>query len=424
MIHDAEAKVDHRRPVLVVTPEFKADSPRRFAELRAQGPVHRIRLAMGLDVWIVVSYEEAREALTHPGLLKDPTPAEKALDAVGFTANRGGVGLGGNMLESDPPTHTRLRRLVAGAFSPRRTQELAPRIRQIADALLDTMAPQGEVDLVEAFTAPLPITVICELLGVPEGAERSDFRAWTSAALSPPSETQRAGALNLNQYLADLIERKRAAPADDLLSALIEVQSKEDGSLSQAELVGTAVLLVVAGHDTTVNLLGNTMIGLFRQPDQADLLRIQPELITNAVEEFLRYDPSVEQSTLRYAAEDLELGGRQILRGDVVAIALGSASRDAPQQDGGDPNVINVERAAARHLAFGHGIHHCLGAPLARLEATIAIGTLLRRFPDLRPAVALEDVPWTPTGIMRGPRSLPVRFTPTVPTGSTTSETA
>lgn len=415
MVPGTEAGTDDRAPMLVVTPEFKADSVRRLAELRAQGPVHRVKLANGLDAWVVVRYEEARKALMHPALLKDPTPAEEALAAVGYTLNRPGVGLGGNMLESDPPEHTRLRRLVAGAFSPNRVQQLAPRVQQIADGLLDAIAGLGEADLVEAFTAPLPITVICELLGVPAGPARSDFRAWTNAALSPPSDTQRAGALNLNQYLARLIESKRSIPGDDLLSALIEVHHKQDGSLSRAELLGTAVLLVVAGHDTTVNLLGNAVIGLFRQPGQAELLRARPELITNAVEEFLRYDPPVELSPLRYAAEDLELGGRQIMRGDIVTIAFGSASRDVPQPDGGDPDMIDVERAAARHMAFGHGIHHCLGAPLARLEATIAIGTLLRRLPDLRPAAALDPVPWTPIALMHGPLSLPVRFTPTMP---------
>ncbi|RKN22072.1 cytochrome P450 [Micromonospora musae] len=424
MSYGSGTEVDQRRPALTITPEFKADSLRRYAELRAQGPVHRVRFGSGLEAWVVVSYEEARIALTHPALLKDSTPAEKALAAVGFIMNKPGVGLGGNMLESDPPTHTRLRRLVAGAFSPRRIQQLGPRIQQITDDLLDAMAPQGEVDLVEAFTGPLPITVICELLGVPEGPERRDFRSWTSATLGRLSDEQRAAALKLNQYLAALIEHKRSEPGDDLLSALIAVQNQEDGQLTQAELLGTAVLLVVAGHDTTVNLLANTMIGLFRQPEQADLLRGRPELMATAVEEFLRYDSSVELSTNRYVAEDLELGGRQIRRGDVVAVALGSASRDAPQQNGGEPDVIDVERAAARHIAFGHGIHHCLGAPLARLEAFIAIGSLLRRFPDLRPAADLPGLSWTPTGMMRGPLSLPVRFTPTAVGERTTADPA
>jgi cytochrome P450 len=397
-------------PVLTVTAEFKADSPRRLAELRALGPVHRAQLGNGLRVWMVVSQQEAREALTHPALGKDPAPVEDALTAVGFTAHRSGVGLGGNMLESDPPTHTRLRRLVSGAFSAGRTRRLAPRIQEIADNLLDAMAEQHDVDLVEAFNAPLPIAVISELLGVPV-QDRQHFRTWTAAALSPPSDEQRAGALNLNRFMTTLIDNKRAEPGDDLLSALIEAQLGDDDALSDTELVGTAVLMVVAGHETTVNLLGNIMVSLFHRPDQADLLRARPELMTGAVEEFLRFDPSVEQSTMRYTTQDFDLGGERIRRGDIVVVMLGSASRDIAQQDGGDPDILDVERTNARHLAFGHGIHYCLGAPLARLEATIAISSLLQRFPDLHPTIPMHDVPWIPAGIMRGPRSLPVRLT-------------
>ncbi|XVU29233.1 cytochrome P450 family protein [Actinoplanes sp. CA-054009] len=390
--------------MLTITPDFKADSPRRWAELRARGPVHRIRLETGLEVWAVLTYDAAREALTHPLLLKDSTPAEAALAAAGFTLHKPGVGIGGNMLEADPPEHTRLRGLVAGAFSPRRIEALAPRICAIAAELLKRLDGADEVDLVGAFTAPLPIAVIGELLGVPPTG-RAGFREWTSAAVSAPSPEQRAGVRKLNAYLSSLIAEKRSAPGDDLLSALIA-----GGGLSDEEMLGTAALMVVAGHDTTVNLLGNALVALLGDPRQADLLRARPELIAAAVEEFLRYDPPVEQASKRYAAEDLTLAGRPIRRGDVVAVMLGSASRDAPQPGGGDPDVLDVEREAARHLAFGHGIHHCLGAPLARLEATIALGALLERFPRLRPAAPLNEVRWVPSGMMRGPLSLRVRL--------------
>lgn len=409
----AGAATDPRRPTVTITPEFKADSLRQLAELRAQKPVHRMKLPSGLEAWLVVSAQEARQALTHEHLRKDPTPAGAALAAVGFTAHKPGVGLGGNMLDSDPPAHGRLRRLAASAFSPRRTAALAPRIEQIADDLLDAMAPLGQVDLVEAFTAPLPMTVICELLGVPE-QERHDFRKWSRAALGVPSPEQQAGATNLNDYLRVLVETKRRTPEDDLLTAFVEIQGAEDGRLSEQELVGTAVLLVVAGHDTTVNLLGNAMLALFDRPDQAEILRSRPELTSAAVEEFLRFDSSVEFSTLRFAAQDMHLGGQDIARGDVVMVALGSASRDLTQSSGGDAASLDVTREAARHLAFGHGIHHCLGAPLARLEATIALNRLLARFPDLQLAVPHEEVAWA-AGIMRGPRSLPVRFSAELP---------
>ncbi|MEU8821736.1 cytochrome P450 [Actinoplanes sp. NPDC048796] len=404
------AEDESRRPVATITAEFKADAPAALAELRAGGPVRRVRLGSGLDAWAVLSYAESRAALTHPQLLKNPEPAIAALEAAGITSHRVGEGFGGSMLFSDPPNHTRLRRLVAPVFSARRTELLAGRVRAIAGELLDAMAAHDEVDLVEAYCAPLPMTVICELLGVPAG-ERADFRDWSRALVGIPSPEQRENGLRFNRYLTELVDRKRAEPSDDLLSDLIAQQTKEDGRLSHVELIAMAGLLVVAGHDTTVNLLGNAMVALFRQPEQALLLRSRPDLITGAVEEFLRLDSSVEQSTFRFAAEDLELGGVRIRRGDLVVVYLGAASRDAPQDGVADPAKLDVTRANARHLAFGHGIHHCVGAPLARTEASIAIGALLRRFPRLRPGIPLAEVPWIPNGMMRGPLRLPVRLT-------------
>jgi cytochrome P450 len=397
--------------IVTITAEFKADAPARYAELRERGPVHRSVFSTGIEGWLVVGHDAAQDALVHPALIKNSAPSRDKLDAAGYTNDRPGVGIGGNMLVSDPPDHTRLRRLVAGAFSPGRTKRLAPRVREIADGLVDAIAPKGEADLVEEFTAPLPVAVISELLGVPE-RDRSDFRAWSSLTLGAPSDRQRAAGLNLNRYLAELVAAKRREPDDALLSALVAVHDEDDGRLSEVELVGTAVLLVVAGHETTVNLLGNALVALLRDPAQADLLRERPELVPGAVEEFLRYDSSVEHATPRYAAEDLVLAGTPIARGDVVMVALSSASRDMPVPDGGDPAALDVSRRGVRHLSFGHGIHYCLGAPLARLETATALETLLRRIPDLAPAAPLEHVGWVPSGIMRGPLSLPVRFTP------------
>jgi cytochrome P450 len=394
-----------------ITPEFKADAPRALAALRAGGPVRRIRLGSGLQAWAVLSYGEARTALTHPHLLKNPEPALQAMEAVGLTGHKVGEGFGGSMLFSDPPDHTRLRRLVAPAFSARRTGLLAGRVQEIATELLDAMAAsdEDEVDLMEAYCAPLPMTVISELLGVPV-EDRAQFRGWSQSLVGIPTAVQRDHAVQMHRYLAELIERKRAAPAGDLLSDLIAQHNAEDGRLSQVELIAMAVLLVVAGHDTTINLLGNAVVALLRQPEQADLLRNEPDLIPGAVEEFLRLDSSVEQATFRFATEDLDLGGARIRRGDVVAVYLSEASRDAPQDDDGDLTRLDVTRANARHLAFGHGIHHCVGAPLARMEAGIAIGSLLRRFPALSPAVPLTEVAWIPNGMMRGPVALPVRL--------------
>jgi cytochrome P450 len=408
--------VDEEQPTLVDA-EFKADAHARYAAMRARGPVHRVRFPSGLEGWVVVGHDAARTALRHPALGKDVTAGHAALEAVGSVTHRPGVGLGGNMLTADPPEHTRLRRLVAGAFTPRRTEALEPRIREITEGLIDALAPRGEVDLVESFTAPLPMTVISELLGVPED-QRSDFRTWSQQVLGPPSPAARAGGVALNRLLAELLEVKRAEPGDDLLSALVAVRDEDDGRLSDAELLGTAVLLVVAGHETTVNLLGNAVLALLRHPEQARLLRERPELLPGAVEEFLRYDAPVEFTPHRFASADLELCGQRIRRGEIVLVALTSAGRDPAGADQGSAagfEELDVTRRGARHLSFGHGIHYCLGAPLARLEAVVALGALLRRLPDLELAVPYERVEWIPAGIMRGPVALPVRFTPRGP---------
>lgn len=394
---------------VVISPEFKADAHRRFARLRASGPIHPAQFHPGITGWLVVDHDLAREALTHPALLKDPQPAADMLEAAGFLGHKPGVGLGGQMLEADPPEHTRLRRLVSGAFSPRRTARLEPRITQIADELIDAMPPFGEVDLVEAFTAPLPVAVIAELLGIPEGS-RQDFRHWSSLALQIAHPEYASAVASLHGFLRELAEDKRRSPGDDLLSALVAARDVDDGRLSEVELAGTAVLLVIAGHETTVNLLGNAVLALLRHPDQLRTLREDPALLPGAVEEFLRYDTSVERTTNRYAAEDLELGGTKIPRGGIVAVALASASRSALLPDGGDPDALGITRPAPRHLSFGHGNHHCLGAPLARLEARVALHTLLSRVPHLELAVPADSLEWIPVGMMRGLMSLPVRY--------------
>ncbi|MDT7847417.1 cytochrome P450 family protein [Streptomyces justiciae] len=399
----------HQDARIVIDPAFKANAPARYAKLRELGPIHPAEFHLGLKGWVVVGYDLAREALTHPALLKDATPAAEALSAAGYVLNKPSVGLGAQMMEADPPEHTRLRRLASAAFTPRRTAELAPRIEQIAHDLIDALPTTGETDLVEAFNAPLPATVIADLLGIPD-EHRLDFRRWSSQALRVASPEHRAALTGLHGLLAGLLADKRRHPADDLLSALVAVRDEEDGRLSEEELVGTALMLVVAGHESTVNLLGNAVLGLLQHPDQLRQLRERPELMPGAVEEFLRYDPSVERSTSRYAAEDLELAGVPIPRGSMVVVALGAAGRDAPQAEDADPAVLDVTRPAARHLAFGHGIHYCLGAPLARLEATIALRVLLARIPELELDVPVDELEWIGSGIIRGVLALPVRY--------------
>ncbi|SEB30317.1 cytochrome P450 family protein [Streptomyces melanosporofaciens] len=398
-------------PVPVGTPEFKAHAHERYAQLRSLAPIHRVRLADSSVSWLVVGYDLAREALAHPKLSKNPEPYAEALRAAGREILLAGTGFGGNMLMADPPEHTRLRRLVAGAFTSGAAERLAPRIEELAHELIDAIADRGEADLVASYTGPLPMAVICELLGVP-AQRQADLQAWTRTAVGNPSAPQRSSLLALNAYLRDLLEVKRQSPANDLLSRLIAVRDQDGGRLSEAELLGTTVILVVAGHETTVNLLGNAVVALLRHPDQACALRARPELIPGAVEEFLRFDASVETTPARFATESFTLGGQTIKAGDTVVVALGSAGRDAPVEPGGDPDRLDVGRASSRHLSFGHGIHHCIGAPLARLEAAIALQALLTRLPDLRWADPAHEVEWLPAGITRGPVRLPVRFTP------------
>ncbi|MFE4516166.1 cytochrome P450 [Kitasatospora sp. NPDC056783] len=406
---DPQDQPSDRPATVVIDAAFKADAPARYARLRELGPIHPAEFQPGLEGWVVVGYDLAREALTHPALLKDATPAADALDAAGFVLHRPSVGLGAQMMEADPPEHTRLRRLASAAFTPRRTAELAPRIERLAHGLIDAMPPAGELDLVEAFNAPLPATVIAELLGVPPEHHR-DFRHWSAQSLRPASPEHRPALASLHGLLAELVADKRRRPQDDLLSALVSVRDREAGRLSEEELVGTALMLVVAGHESTVNLLGNAELALLRHPDQLRLLRERPELVPDAVEEFLRHDAPVERSTNRYAAEDLELGGVAIPRGGVLSVALGSAGQDAPQAGPGDPAALDVSRPGARHLAFGHGVHYCLGAPLARLEAAVALRVLLSRVTELEPAVPLDSLDWIGSGIIRGVLSLPVRY--------------
>ncbi|WP_329327716.1 cytochrome P450 [Streptomyces mirabilis] len=394
---------------VVIDPVFKADAPARYARLRGFGPIHPAEFHLGLKGWVIVGHDLAREALTHPALLKDATPAADALAAAGYVLHKPSVGLGAQMMEADPPEHTLLRRLASAAFTPRRTAELAPRIERIAHDLIDALPPAGEADLVEVFNAPLPATVIAELLGIPE-EHHPDFRRWSAHALRVASPEHRPALAGLHGLLADLVADKRRRPQDDLLSALVAVRDEEDGRLTEEELVGTAMMLIVAGHESTVNLLGNAVLALLQHPEQLGLLRERPELMPGAVEEFLRYDTSVERSTSRYAAEDIELGGVPIPRGSMVVVALGAAGRDAPQAEDDDPAVLDVTRPGARHLAFGHGIHHCLGAPLARLETSIALRTLLSRVPELELAAPADSLAWIGSGIIRGVLSLPVRY--------------
>ncbi|MFD9406327.1 cytochrome P450 [Streptomyces sp. NPDC059989] len=384
--------------------EFNADPYPFYAALRSAGPVHRVMLG-GDRSWLVVGHEEARQALNHPALSKDWLGSE-------LFGNTPASAAASNMLEADPPHHTRLRRLVAREFTPRRIEALRPRVQEVTDELLDAMAaaPDRRADLIAALAVPLPMTVICELLGVPD-LDRERFRYWSGEIVAPldPAGTDPRVVEQMTAYLFELVEAKAKTPGEDLLSALIRTRDEDGDQLSPEELIGMAFLLLVAGHETTVNLIGNGVRALLAHPDQLAALRADPDgLIDGAVEEMLRYDGPVQHATYRFARTDLEIGGVRIEAGSSVVVALAAADRDPSRF--AEPDAFDIRRPAQGHVAFGHGIHFCLGAPLARMEGRIAIRTLLARFPALAPTPESADPDWLPGTLMRGVTRLPLRW--------------
>ncbi|MFE5614867.1 cytochrome P450 [Streptomyces sp. NPDC056524] len=381
--------------------DFTANPYPYYAKLRESGPVHHVRMPDGWEFWLVVGHEEGRAALADPRLVKSPS-------LVGVTPVDEEV-IGPNLLAVDAPDHTRLRKLVTREFTGRRVEALRPRVQELADELADAMAPAGRADLVDSFAFPLPITVICELLGVP-AADRDSFRRWSNELVAPSGGTpEREIVEGFGAYLDALIEDKRASrPTDDLLSALITTRAEDGDALSLPELRGMAYLLLIAGHETTVGLITNTVRALFAHPDQLADLRADFGLIDGAIEEGLRYDGPVESSTFRIAKEAITVGDTAIPALSPVFVSLAATDRDPKRFP--EPDRFDIRREPRGHLAFGHGIHYCLGAPLARLEGGIAIRTLLERFPRLE--LDPEGTPWEwmPGLLVRGVRRLPVRW--------------
>jgi cytochrome P450 len=384
-----------------------------FADLRRRSPVQEVRLADGHAAWLVTRHDEARTALSDSRLSKDMQAALAAGDAV-VAEGLPGPDFARHMLVVDPPDHTRLRRLVSAAFSVRRIERLQPRVQAVVDDLLDRIAAQGaaaEVDLVAAFAFPLPFTVICELLGVPE-PDRQSFGHALKTLLGPTGTDEDYARAKVASdavvgMLNALVDTKQRQPADDLVSALISARDG-DARLDQRELLSTIFQLIVAGHDTTTSLIGNSVVALLRHPDQLAALRAHPERLPAAVEELLRYDAPVPHSTFRYAVEPIELGGTTIPAGAQVIINLASACHDEAEY--AHAEELDLARSDVRHLAFGHGIHFCLGAPLARMEGQLALGTLFARFPELRLAVPPEELRWGHGDglVLRGLSALPV----------------
>jgi cytochrome P450 len=396
--------------------EFRATTYETFAQMRARDPVF---CQPGIDgetmIWFVTRHEDVVAVLLDDErFVRDPALAlsEEELAAWSSGMPEAFEFIDQHMLNRDGDDHRRLRRLVTKAFTPRMVEELRPRIQEIADDLIDAVADRGEMDLVDEYAFPLPITVIAELLGIPV-AGQDRFRRWSNAIVTPalePEALAEFGALmgDFVAYLRDLFDRRRADPADDLVSALLRVRDGGD-ALSEQELFSMVVLLIVAGHETTVNLIANAVLALLDHPDQLDELRRDPARIPAAVEECLRHDAPVERTLNRWAAADVELGGHTIRRGDTVIAIIGSANRDPERFTA--PDALDVRREDTKHLAFGRGSHYCLGAPLARLEGEIALATLLRRLPGLRLAVPRQDLHWRPVPLFRALASLPITWT-------------
>jgi cytochrome P450 len=396
-------------------PGFKANPYPAYAQLRSDDPIHRVTLPDGRGMWLVTRYEDVVAVLKDERFVKDwhnaMTPEQLAqippIPEVMKPLSR-------NMLDTDPPDHERLRALVSKAFTPRLIERMRPRVQAIADALLDAVQEEGEMDLIDDYAFPLPITVIAELLGV-SAEDRNKFREWSNAAVSGDTTQEYVEKVLLphmqafTDYLRAMLEEKRRNPKDDLISALVRAEEAGD-KLSEDELLAMVFLLLVAGHETTVNLIGNGMLALLQHPDQLQRLREDPSLIKPAIEELLRYDGPVETSTERFAREDVRIGGTVIPRGEMVLVVIASADHDPERFP--EPDALDIARADNKHLAFGKGIHFCLGAPLARMEGQIAINTLLRRMPDLRLKDSPESLDWRPGLVLRGLKRLPVSIMP------------
>jgi cytochrome P450 len=388
--------------------DYFQDPQAAFARLRATAPAVPVIMPEGGRAWLVTRYDDVRAALADPRLAKDWV-AHMTPDGFDINADPVRAYLNRHLLNMDPPDHTRLRRLVVKAFTARRIAGLRPRISEITAGLLDDMADgPDETDLIESFAFPLPVIVICELVGIP-AEDRAEFREWSGTLLSSRGtrEQFRAAAVAMYEYFVKLVAAKRRSPGDDLLSALLAAQEAGD-SLSEQELLAMLFLLLVAGHETTVNLIASGVLALLTHPGELARLRDDPSLLPTAVEELLRYVNPLNHATERFTLEPVTIGGVEIPAQEWVVCVTSSANVDPGRfRDG---SALDVGRDASGHLAFGHGIHYCLGAPLARLEGEIAFGSLLSRFPGLALAAPESTLRWRPSSLIHGLETLPVRL--------------
>jgi len=392
-------------------PRLRTDPYAVYRELRDEAPVYWQPM---MQTWILTRYQDNLDVLRdHTAFSSQRTRAKNALvqQLESYRLSSGPLGTTPTMLSIDPPAHTRMRSLANKAFTPRVVERSRPHIQQIADELLDALPQPGSLDVVADLAVPLPMIVIAGVLGVPV-ADRERFKAWSSdiaASLGGPFQPQdvldraRDASNAIADYFRDLIAKRRSEPHDDLLSALIAAEEQGD-LLSEDELIATCILLLIAGNETTTHLIGNGMLALLRNPDERRRLQADPSLVETTVDEMLRYEGSV-QMTSRIVDHDLEFRGQSFEEGQVVLLLLGAANRDPAQFP--DPERFDAARRPNRHLAFGHGIHYCLGAPLAVAEAQIAFQTLLRRLPEPEPA--FEEPEWSASFVLRALKRLPVK---------------
>ncbi|MFI9818849.1 cytochrome P450 family protein [Saccharothrix variisporea] len=377
-----------------------------YQQLRQDSPVRRATLPNGLPVWLVTRHADAREALASPLLSKDSqraAPLHDEQEERGVQVTRLAKILQSHMLNLDPPDHTRLRKLVTSAFTQRRVELLRTWVEEVADGLLDGFGDR--VDLLADFAFPLTVTVIGELFGVPAD-ERAGFREMSDGiAFGGTPEAMGAASARMADYLADLVARKRDSADDDLLTALIRARDLDD-RLDEDELVASAFLMLTAGYESTAQFIGNAVLTLVGHPDQLALFKSDPAHLVGAVEELLRFEGPGTMTTLRFTTAPLTLGGVEIPANEFVVVLVGVVNRDPDVFP--DPDRLDITRADNRHLAFGHGVHRCLGAPLARLEGQVALGKLFERYPDLALAAPPESLRWKDSILFHGLDALPV----------------
>ncbi|MEU1940687.1 cytochrome P450 [Streptomyces coeruleorubidus] len=393
----------HATPPSLFSDVLITDPHQAYDQLRKIGPVHQTTTPDGVSVWLVTRYQDVRKALADPRLSLDKGNAH----STGLHQSSMPPELDAHLLNMDPPDLTRLRRLVSKAFTPRRIEELKPRIQAQTDELLDAFT-DPPVDLMRALANPLPMAVICELLGVPLDARR-DFRAWTNTLLAPAPDAakeSRRAMREMHQFLVEIIAAKRTHPTDDLLSAMIEARDTHD-SLTEPELLAMAFLILFAGYDNTVNLIGNGLLALLLHPQHAHAVRDRNTLVRDVLEETLRWNAPFMLGVRRFALKDITIGGVRIPVGGRVWVSLISANRDGTHF--ASPASFDPHRAPA-HLGFGHGIHYCLGAPLARLQGDVAITSLFHRFGRLKLAVPVTELKWVPSFHKRGLQELTVAW--------------